>query len=211
MDLRLSTNALDTIIRTVVESGPLEPMGYIFYKKRGSGYSIESAYPLITADRKPTQVSYGNQEAINRLRKLCEAMKASGRNFLIGGYHSHPLREKDDARRTNRLSLSDLDFLDGDMQIFHQESWIELLVKIESRKLNWARAIGISSHEYRRKAKFTIQDSLFHQHRLTCSAYLVYPLERASCNEPSKNKPSSENYEVLNIHELKVKISAKSI
>lgn len=87
---------------------------------------VENAYPLQTAERKPSQVYHGNMSAFER---VMNSLTTAGIEF-IGGYHSHPHPYKG-----VKLSLSDaafiqkeLDFIQRSRHFKTQTSWIELLL-----------------------------------------------------------------------------------
>jgi hypothetical protein len=88
-----------TILRSTVEADSKEPSVDIIGKREFDGkgriiYSIKEAYPIITAMMKPTEVSYGNSSARNRLIALNNLLKSKKENKIIGNFHTHILSKR---------------------------------------------------------------------------------------------------------------------
>ena len=151
MDIWIRESRARSLLTSAIEVNNRETDGIFFGKfvlreirgKRRKVLYVENAYPLQTAERKPSQVYHGNMSAFER---VMNSLTTAGIEF-IGGYHSHPHPYKG-----VKLSFSDaafiqkeLDFIQKSRHFKTQTSWIELLlctkrIRYERRhKTAWKR------------------------------------------------------------------------
>lgn len=116
---------------SVVEIPGTESMGLLLgHEERRSISSrfrsclaIDIAYPIQTAQRGRTSVTYGNLAARNRLHSTVSAVGLA----IIGGFHSHP-------NTNTRLTKEDKEFIFDELSSLKSkqglEKWLEIVVKV---------------------------------------------------------------------------------
>ena len=132
----LSGPALDTISISAIEASHSESRGFLFgYVSQNGIYNCVNSCPILHTDRKPTEVSYSNETALNRVRRFVKLMNdcAERPYKFIAGYHVHPFTKGDDLGILSRLSKQDKEkdeLIWGDALSLGQNSWIELVVRL---------------------------------------------------------------------------------
>ncbi len=135
----IERDCLEVILASAIEVFPRETNGLLMggrlvKKVRGRNiriFTLRMAYPVQTAERKPSYVEHGNISAVERLLKsLC----AMGKE-IAGGYHSHP-----EPKAHTRLTRSDADFIGDEIKRYRDckgfrgyRRWVELVVSIKKR------------------------------------------------------------------------------
>lgn len=175
--IKLSESCYYTILRSVIESWPREVMGEIYGKKE-SHVKASHAYQFVTAERKPTYVSYGNNEAINRLRRLDHVISRDKylKNKLIGGFHSHVITRSNRGlhrRDQNSLSKEDLEFIRQELEMSGKEEWIEVLIRVEKKDYSTPAKEGKKVTFLGKKMKIIIRDRPLEGYELTFSAFHI--------------------------------------
>jgi len=137
MDVWIRESRLRSLLTSAIEVYNRETDGifsgkYVLREIRGKKRQVlyvENAYPLQTAERKPSQVSHGNILAFKRVMNSLITAKID----FLGGYHSHPHPYKG-----VRLSLSDVDYVKDQLDFIRksrhlktQTSWVEILMCIK--------------------------------------------------------------------------------
>jgi hypothetical protein len=173
--LELAGSAYYNMLRSCIESWPREVQGDLFGKNQRAddGFQILNAYPIITSKRKRESVSYGNNAAVLRLRRLDEAVSGIddlSKTSFIGEYHSHTTGE---GCRPNVLSDNDLHFVHDEMKVWGKEKWIEILLEIRERKYRKNTALGQRAREYKKKMGVLLRDDLDHGYAITISGFLI--------------------------------------
>ena len=182
--IELTGSCYYNMLRATVESFPKETTGYLYGVEKDGKYIIFNAYPIQTAIRNPTSVSYGNEAAIKRLRRLENAIGANSRSktFLIGGYHSHPKNS------TNYLSEKDTEFIEDEITNLNKNEWVEILLKLKSKNYKKSMEIGEFLKNSNKKLEIIIRDYSLHGYNITLSAYRII-----------------KNFQNIAIEELKIK------
>lgn len=164
----LSKSAYNNMIDSVVEKRPKEPTGFWFGEKiNENDLGIFSAYAVQTAKSTDTNVWYGNQEAIKRLRKLYSLRKElSNGKLYIGGFHSHTKENW-----PNGLSEDDFDFIKDEMKLLQQEDWVEMIIKIENKNYEKEMPIGEVRRPIKNNLQVRIYDEENHGYKLTFFGY----------------------------------------
>ena len=207
--LVLSDSAYRTILRTVVESGPREPIGYLFGKKEGQSYYCLSAYPILNSKRKPTSVEKTNASACERIRWLQLSLYMSGmaEGGVIGGYHSHPITSFDNPRKYTGPSRSDFKHAKEESNSWSLDSWLEVIVKLSRRKKYSIPRTKI--FHGKRKFGMDIQVSPDETYHLLWSAYLITLLESEESTS-KKEKKGSKSKKIAKKKELKIQLDLDS-
>ena len=160
------------VMRSIVESLPNEETGFIIGKPRRNGFVISNAYPIITSKRKPTSVNFSDFSIAERLIKFEKALHASTESRILGGYHSHV-----GENTLNQLSESDFKHISYSLDTSKSPFWIELLVKIESRKgyqknMPQGEFFYPLAHEPK-KLKVEVYDEPRHGYHFTFSGFAI--------------------------------------
>ncbi len=172
----MSRSSYQNMVRSVVEAWPREPTGYLIGPIKRAKHIVIDVYPVQTADRKPTEVTYGNHRAIKRLRKLEGIWKDKKlHKSYIGGYHGHMKNNlpNENVSRFNELSDGDINFIQQEMEALEREKWIEILMKFENKNYMNEREIEEKITQRHRKVNVAINDEHFHGYKITFSAYLI--------------------------------------
>jgi len=131
----LEANAFSSLLLSVVETPGTESMGLLLghedrrfiVNKFRSCMAIDLAYPIQTAERARTSVTYGNLAARNRLHSTVSAVGFA----IVGGFHSHP-------NTNTQLTKEDKDFIFNELSFLKSkkglEKWIEIVVKVSRIK-----------------------------------------------------------------------------
>ncbi|MDH7508135.1 MAG: hypothetical protein QHH00_01895 [Methanomassiliicoccales archaeon] len=131
----LEANAFSSLLMSVVEIPGTESMGLLLghedkrfiVNKFRSCVAIDLAYPIQTAERARTSVTYGNLAARNRLHSTVSAVGFA----IVGGFHSHP-------NTNTRLTKEDKDFIFNELSLLKSkqglEKWLEIVVKVSRIK-----------------------------------------------------------------------------
>ncbi len=180
--VELAGSCYYTMVRSAVEIFPRETTGDLLGKKIKNVYLMLNAYPFQTAKRKFTEVSYGNNKAVKRVRNLDQSinkLRGLGTN-LLGQYHSHTpdLKNKNIKGRyiKTKLSKSDVGFIKDELDELNKSYWIELTLNIKDKKYKRQQEKGESHLAYKRNTKkleVKIIDTKFHGYNIIISAYRV--------------------------------------
>lgn len=182
--LAITENCYHNLLRTAIESLPHEPTGYIYGIEKSKGYLLYNAYPILTAIRKKAEVQYGDEKAIERLRKLDRivVLKKSLKTPVQGGYHSHPGKEF-----SHMLSHQDINFIRQEMEELNIEKWIEIVLRIESLDYKKSMRIGEFIKKDAHKLQVIIRDHVLHGYKITLAGYEITP-KRIKALKLIKNK-----------------------
>ncbi len=136
--VKLGESHYYSLIRSAIESWPKEVMGEVYGKTHSSILKATNIYEFVTARRRPTSVSYGNNEAMKRLRRLDDVITRNKylKSRLVGGFHTHVINRSNRTltrKQQNTLSKEDLEFIKDEMAIAGLVEWIEILVRIEKK------------------------------------------------------------------------------
>lgn len=146
---------------------------------------VQMAYPLQTADRKPSSVAHGNFKAFQRARAAIHALSGLRDLAVIGGYHSHP-------RGQCALSRADLEFIyfefertNRERRTMHMDAWLEIVITIRKRKYVSPHRHGVfwRWRDYPLKVGCTLQTSPRVGYAITIGAFWVPRLEAAEVAE----------------------------
>ncbi len=178
LSVKLNESSYYTMIRSVIESWPKEVMGEIYGKEKNGVFFISNAYQFVTAARKPTSVSYGNYEAVSRLRSLDELVKRKKyfRNKIVGGFHSHVINRSNrelPRSKQNSLSTEDLEFIKHEMASAGASEWIEVLIRIERKEYSSKNGTGKSVIHLAKKMKILLKDKPTEGYDITFSAFYI--------------------------------------
>ena len=139
--------------------------------KRRQVLYVENAYPLQTAERKPSQVYHGNLSAFKR---VMNSLTTAGIE-LIGGYHSHPFPYKG-----VRLSLSDaffikneLDFIQKSRHFKTQKSWMELLLCVKRIRYERRQKTGWEQKRHGKRIKFSLTITPYTRYEIVLAAFQI--------------------------------------
>lgn len=171
--IELAGSCYYNMLRTVVEESPREPTGYLYGIKERGKIIVVNAYPIQTAKRNPTSVSYGNGAAIERLRKLDKVILSNAKSgtSIIGGYHGHG---PETMNKLTKEKDEDLDFIrTEEMTPRGLESWIEIILKVEQKEYQRAMQLGEFIRQKNKRIETRIQDEPYHSYRITLSAHLI--------------------------------------
>ena len=166
--IELSGSCYYNMLRASIEE-PKEVTGYLYGRRERKRIILYNAYPIQTAIRNPTNVAYGNQSAIERLRKLDAAIsKTFGlETYLIGGFHSDPSLDG-----LNGLSKKDINFIaKEEVCPLKKDIWIEIVLKLEEKNYKRPMKIKEFSEEFKKRLKVTIIDDEYHSYKITISAH----------------------------------------
>jgi len=166
--IELADSSYFNIVRSAVECPSKEATGYLFGVLSPKHFIIHNAYPVITAERKNSEVSYGNESAIKRLHNLDRVIRESDSSapYLVGGYHTHP------APDDGGLSELDDEFVKDEMSKLDMSKWIEILVLIGNKKFKNRREEGESLTSREGRLNVSIRDAPRHGYSMTLSAHL---------------------------------------
>lgn len=159
-DVMIDLGCFFTMVSSAIEVYNRETTGYLIgrthIRKIGRKYrkitTLEGAYPLQTAERKPSSVGQGNISAWNRARSAIQSL-----NFnLIGGYHSHT-GEKSVAE----LSSLDFESTEWEFEEFKKEgktfnNWLEIIIAIRKKEYDELHQLGWFWRDYGHKVGCTI-------------------------------------------------------
>ena len=168
--VKLTEDCYSNMIRSTVETGSREVLGDLIGKKWGSNFILAHAYPIQTAERKPTAVSYGNDSARERLRRLNRVLGDLGCS-IIGQYHSHIFAPEEE--RDNSLSQDDVNFSVQEMEALSLSSSVEIVLGVKSRNYKTRHKVGESIRQYPKGLRVILRDDLFHCYDIFISAFLV--------------------------------------
>ncbi|PIN89299.1 hypothetical protein COU60_04035 [Candidatus Pacearchaeota archaeon CG10_big_fil_rev_8_21_14_0_10_34_76] len=176
--IKLGESHYYSLIRAAIESWPREVMGEIYGKRHSDTLRITNVYEFVTAKRLPTSVSYGNDEAIKRLRRLDEVIRRNKylKSKLVGGFHTHVIgRSNRDLLRKeqNSLSKDDLNFIKDEMNIAGLNEWIEILVRIERKTYSTIKRPSKTLTYSSKKMKIKIRDFPHQGYDITFSAFHI--------------------------------------
>ena len=139
-------------------------------KKRQVLY-VEHAYPVQTAERKPSQVSHANLAAFTR---IMHSLTTADIEFL-GGYHSHPHPYKG-----VKLSLSDIDFVRDELVFIRknkhfrtQNNWVELLMCIKRIRYERRHKTGWKVKRSGKRAFFALTITPYTTYEIILAAFWV--------------------------------------
>lgn len=137
---------------------------------------VFSTYSYQSAERRDTEVWYGNQAAVERIRKQEKVWQEY--ESYVGGFHSHILGRENNSinpSEANNLSDNDIDFILGEMRALKKKKWLEIVLKIqELKRLPRAHSIGETTRTRHRKINSAVYDEPKHGYLSTFSAYLIY-------------------------------------
>jgi hypothetical protein len=139
--------------------------------KRRKVLYVENAYPLQTAERKPSQVYHGNMSAFKR---VMNSLTAAGIEF-IGGYHSHPHPYKG-----VKLSLSDANFIRQELDYIQksryfktQEKWLELLLCIKRIRYERRHKTAWEWKRQGKRIKFMLTITPYTRYEIVLAAFRI--------------------------------------
>jgi proteasome lid subunit RPN8/RPN11 len=164
-----------TIAASCIEVYNRETTGFLLGKERYRKLQrqhtkvtvLEAAYPLQTAQRKPTEVEPGNRRAYKRAEAAIKSMDYD----IIGEYHSH-------IEGLAELSREDIEYAEQrDTWLESQDFWskdkalLELVVAISRRNYENPHKIGWSFHDYPKKAGVVFTLNKYIGYKITFGAY----------------------------------------
>lgn len=169
--VELADSGYFNIVRSAVESLSKEVTGYLFGAFNHNSALINDAYPVITAERKKEQVSYGDKRAIKRLHRLDRTIRESdsAAPHLIGGYHTHVAAPD----TMGCLSEGDEKFIKSEMSKLDISKWIEIVVLIGDRKFKNRGERTESLANKSGRLNVAIRDKPRHGYSMTFAAYLL--------------------------------------
>ncbi len=167
--VELAGAAYYNIVRSAVEVKSRETAGNLFGNVYGKTIMVVNAYPIQTAERKPSSVTYNDDGAIARLKALERVIDSNGsRTRYIGGYHSHPVRGF-----VKELTVEDRCFVNGELEESIRAYWLEILLNIEGERYKDRTRI---SERVRQDAKALDTHFVYkpyHGHHVSIRAFLV--------------------------------------
>ncbi len=181
--IEIAGSCFHNMMRTVIESYRLEQTGFLIGQMSNNKAVLYNAYPITTSKRKPSSVYYGDEKAIERLKRYEIAVSLKeGEISLLGGYHSHIVKKEDKntERRSelNELSDDDLDYIREDMRSIGAVSWIEIILRLEEKAYS-SRDVGLYLTHHKKKMGLTIMDFPLNHingrngYRIVLSGYLI--------------------------------------
>ncbi len=178
-DIFLDPKSLKTLLVSAVEVYKKETNGFLAGRpvlKRIKGkekpvISLQTIYPLQTADRKPSQVLHGSDLAHKRTLSSLTALKMP----LVGGFHSHT-DYLPDIEVYPELSEGDLEHIHDEMKKmkkfgYNLDPWLELLLTIKQKEYIRPQKSGITTNTYKRKLGCTIITEPKQGYKITLSGY----------------------------------------
>jgi hypothetical protein len=155
---------------------PRETDGVLVGKLNAQGdYEIDYAHPIQTAKRRYGSVDVGNKAAVQRMDNLLRAFNGtSEKPHVLGGYHSHPKKE-----RTGMVfpSRGDLKGIREDLLPQHPglDSWVEIIVQAYRPTFERDSEKGVKIFRRLNKLATTARYDPWAGFRFTTGAFLVYP------------------------------------
>src|SRR3989344_2481676 len=206
--IELKNSAYMNLLRAVLESASCEPTGFLFGYKSGDKCIFVNAYPVISAERTPTSVSYGNLNAIARVRNFHNFMHKLGSRETkwIGGFHSHPYKAGNSLSALTQLSKDDLEFIQNEMKAHKKDYWIEVIARFKEKKAMNKWKTGKRIRFLKNKASIIIADTQYHKYKIILSAYLVLKKGIEKYSNSGAKGINKENRSMLNVREIKIKI-----
>ncbi len=178
-DIFIDPEQLKTLLVSAVEVYKKETNGFLAGKpvlkkikgKEKPVVSLETVYPLQTAERKPSQVIHGSDLAHKRTLSSLTALKMP----IIGGFHSHT-DYLPDVEVYPELSEGDLEHIHDEMKRmkkfgYNLDPWLELLLTVKEKEYLRPQKLGIKTNTYKRKVSCTVITEPKKAYRLTLSGY----------------------------------------
>lgn len=178
-NIYLNSKSLKTLLVSAIEVYRNETNGFLagrpvvkkIYGKEKVVFSLQTIYPLQTADRKPSQVLHGSDLAHNRALGSLTALKMP----LIGGFHSHT-DYLPDITAYPELSEGDLDHIHDEMKKIKKfgydlDPWLEVLLTIRKKEYLRKQKTGISTNSHKRKLGCTVVTDSHTGYKITLAGY----------------------------------------
>jgi hypothetical protein len=139
--------------------------------KRRQVLYVENAYPLQTAERKPSQVYHGN---ILAFKRVMNSLATAGIEY-IGGYHSHPHPYKG-----VRLSLSDVNFVKDELDLIQksrrlktQKNWVEILMCIKRVRYQQRQETAWKQKRQGKRVLFSLTITPYTKYEVIMTAFQI--------------------------------------
>lgn len=195
MDILLDSKCLNSLVASSLEVYNRETNGFLTGKslitqiedKGRRVVSLENAYPLQTAQRKPSQVINGNDLAHKRTIASFLAMNC----IPIGGYHSHTLYHPEYSAYPE-LSQGDIEHINEEVERirklhgFDMKKWLEVILTVKKKEYVKPHRTGIQTKAFPRKLGCTVIVEPHVGYELTISGFWLKP------NGTPKLKPHTE-------------------
>ena len=178
-DIYIESKTLKTLATSAIEVYNRETNGFIAGRptimkingKEKPIISLNTVYPLQTAERKPSQVVNGNDLAHNRAVSSLSAMNIP----LIGGFHSHTDYSPDFSPYPE-LSHNDVDFIADEMKQINIHGhnihrWLEVLMTVKRKEYNSSHKTGIKTKPFKRKLGLEVITNPYTSYKITLAGY----------------------------------------
>jgi len=179
MDVWIRESRLRSLLTSAIEVYNRETDGLFSGKfvlreirgRRKKVLYVENAYPLQTAERKPSQVSHGNLAAFRRVMHSL----TTARIGFMGGYHSHPFPYRGIA-----LSLSDVGFIKEELDFIRksrhfktQDIWLELLLCIKRVRYQRRQKTAWKRKRTRKRIRFSLTITPYTRYEIILAAFCI--------------------------------------
>ncbi len=178
-DVLLDSRNVKTLATSAIEVYNRETTGLISAKnvtktikgRKKNFVTLNTVYPIQTAERKPSKVLHGNILAYKRAVKTLSAMNTS----ISGGFHSHT-NYYPNYNVYPELSKEDVEFIEDEMKHLkahgHQiSSWLEILISIKERKYSSSHKIGTTTKAFKKKLGIRVTTNPYTAYDITLSGY----------------------------------------
>ena len=178
-DIFLDSKSLKTLVVSAIEVYNRETNGFISGKvsvkkirgKEKPVLSLQTVYPLQTAERKPSHVVNGNDLAHRRAVSSLSAMGIP----LVGGFHSHTDYSQDFSPYPE-LSANDVDFIGDEMKQLNlnghnTHKWLELIMSVKKKEFSSSHKKGIRINPFKRKLGLEIITTPYTSYKITLAGY----------------------------------------
>lgn len=182
-DVFINPKSLKTLVLSAVEVYNRETNGFIAGKpvlkkirgKEKAVISLQTVYPLQTAERKPSQVVHGNDLAHRRAIASLSAMKIP----IIGGFHSHTdYHPTQDA--PPELSKGDLDHIHDEMKNLktlrkgrEMRRWLEIILSIKKKSYSKSQKNKMKINSYKKRLGCTVITEPYKGYKITLAGYWI--------------------------------------
>lgn len=167
----LTENSLFNMVRSVVETYPKESMGFSWGYPHEDSLILTNSFPVQTAKRAASNVSYSDMGIAKRLRNLDFSISSKGNSdfLLVGGYHSHPGPSK----IYGLLSKGDLGFIEEEIENYFLDFWIENLLTIKDIEYKKRVKTGYQLTKKGRDILMTIRTQPKLAYKISVKSFLV--------------------------------------
>ncbi len=180
-DIFINPKSLKALVLSAVEVYNRETNGFIAGRtvvkkikgKEKPVISLQTVYPLQTADRKPSQVIHGNDLAHRRAVTSLAAMKVP----ILGGFHSHTdYHPTQDA--PPELSQGDIDHIHEEMRSLKSlrggkelNKWLEIILSIKKKNYSKSRENKMEISSYKKRLGCTVITEPYKGYKITLAGY----------------------------------------